>query len=66
MITEDDHLVTLESQINSWIAEIDELRCKVEQMGEDARARYAEQLKPMQRTRIFRKCALPANRRGRT
>ena len=38
MSTEDDHLAALKSQIHTWVAEIDELRCVVEQIGRDARA----------------------------
>src|SRR5437773_8028924 len=57
MSKKDDYFVKMDSQIKKWDAEVDKLRIKSEQMGTEARAKFAEQLRTMRGTRdaAFRK-----------
>ena len=47
----DDYFAKMDSQMKKWDAEVDKLRAKSEQMGTEARAKFAEQLKAMRATR---------------
>jgi len=51
MSKKDDYFAKMDSQIKKWDAEVDKLRTKSEQMGTEARAKFAEQLKTMRATR---------------
>ena len=51
MSKKDEYFAMMESHIKKWDAEVDKLRAKSEQMGAEARAKFAEQLKTMRATR---------------
>ena len=51
MSKKDDYYAKMNAQIKKWDAEVDNLRVKSEQMGAEARAKYAEQLKSMREAR---------------
>ena len=51
MSKKDEYFAMMEGQIKKWDAEVDKLRVKGEQMGADASAKYAEQLKAMRANR---------------
>jgi hypothetical protein len=51
MSKKDDYFAKMDSQIKKWDAEVDKLRIRSEQMGTEARAKFAEQLKTMRAAR---------------
>lgn len=44
MSTKDDYIATMKSQLDSWSAEIDALQAKANDVRDDAKVKYAEQL----------------------
>ena len=59
MSKKDEYFAKMESQIKKWDTEVDKLRAKSEQMGAEARAKFADQLKAMRANRdaAFKKLA---------
>lgn len=51
MSKKDEYFAKMESQIKKWDAEVDKLKTKSEQMGAEARAKFADQLKMMRADR---------------
>ena len=51
MSKKDDYFAKMNSQIKKWDAEVDKLRARSEQLGAEARAKFAEQLQTMRATR---------------
>jgi hypothetical protein len=51
MSKKDDYFAKMNSQIRKWDAEVDKLRARSEQLGAEARAKFAEQLGAMRASR---------------
>ena len=51
MSKKDDYFEKMSSQIRKWDAKVDKLKSRSDQLGAEARAKYAEQLKTLRTTR---------------